>query len=123
MAKGVLLFGALGPPVGSYVLLLLWALSSLGDAWSWGMVKDVAVLLIVFPVFSYVLGLIPAVVVGALVGWWRPTLNRRWGIWAVMALSAGVGAAFFVLLFSNNFDPTLMSAVVLASAVAGAVCG
>jgi hypothetical protein len=106
-AKGALYFLALGPPVGA---LALWAIMSLGlvtvmgpsnlaeSPSSAGMsLAGFGLMALVMMLYSWVLGSVPAVITGALIGPWRWRFHQwRWCLLAgVVGAAAAVG--FFQL--------------------------
>lgn len=111
--RTMLIFVILGPPIG-YVVFLLWVT---GEHWlrHGRLMPDVGSFLLVFP-FSYLLGIIPALVAGAIVVVIRPRSRFEWLPVAATGLAVGLAFALLFALYFNSlplsvaicFIPTLI---------------
>jgi hypothetical protein len=102
----ILIFVLFGPPIG-YTVFLIW-LS--GAHWlSHGrLMPDLGSFLMFFP-FSYLLGIIPAIVAGAIVAVIEARSRFKW--LPVAATGVAVGLAFAVF-FALYFDSLLLSVAI-----------
>jgi hypothetical protein len=137
LLKGVLLFGLLGPPLGS--LLYSFLLHGFGMMLSadgvirlpsptWTTLGDLASKVASNAFFSYLPGLIPAALTGLLAGSLRRRLSRV-GLSAAAAIVGALLALLFMASWQWTITPELTVALAAGLEVmpyglfAGAVCG
>ena len=111
--RTMLIFVILGPPIG-YVVFLVWVM---GEHWlrHGRLMPDLGSFLFVFP-FSYLLGIIPALVAGAIVAAIEARSRFKWLPVAATGLAVGLAFAVLFALYFNSllllvaicFIPTLI---------------
>ena len=104
--RTLLIFVLLGPPIG-YAVFLVWIA---GEYWlrHGRLMPDLVSFLLVFP-FSYLLGIIPALVVGAIVA----VIEARWRFkWLPVAAAGLIVGLAFAVIFALYFDSLLLSVAI-----------
>src|SRR5690625_124473 len=84
--KGILFFVVLAPPIGSLFILLLFVIALIvqGGVVLSDLSGDVVLeTALIFSVFSYIFGGIPAAITGAIAGSFRCKLRRAWHCYGI----------------------------------------
>ena len=125
MLKGALWFGVLGPPIGSLLFWMAILASSIAERDGGAFTVAFGTIIFLLP-YSYIFGLIPAVLSGLIVGPFRPSIHswpRYFGVGLICSLVSLACGAVLTLLFDESIaDVTFLAAFFFGPAfVAGTV--